>query len=120
MKNTSRVLTKEEFYDSVKVRPLRGDMYELLENIHYKDVIVPKGYITNGADIPRIFWSFWPPNRSDYLPAVIVHDYMTDLDDYKKADLYFKEILELLEVGPFVVYPFYWFVRLFHKIKYND
>ena len=34
----------------------------------YKDIAVPEGYETNGADIPRLFWSWTPPlNLSIYL-----------------------------------------------------
>ena len=59
---------------------------------------MPKGFITNGADIHRVFWSFYPPNKSDYFPAVVVHDYLCCIKEYEKADRYFKEILEQLGI----------------------
>jgi len=85
-------------YADVIVTPLNEHRYEVQEPLSYKDVIVHAGYRTNGADIPRIFWSIIPPNRSDILPAVIIHDYLCDMGLYSKADRYFREVLELLEV----------------------
>ncbi|SFV63525.1 hypothetical protein MNB_SV-14-1023 [hydrothermal vent metagenome] len=91
-----------------------------MEEYRYKDVVVPVGFVTNGADIPRVFWSFYPPNRSDYLPAVIVHDYLcwmakkTDDDTlYEKADEYFKEILEALGISEFDVFVLHGGVRFY-------
>ena len=89
-------------FSDIAVQPLHNSRYKVLKAIHYKDVIVPIGYRTNGADIPRVFWFYIPPNWSDSQGAVIVHDYMcdiaTEIKDYRKADRYFKEILEILNV----------------------
>jgi len=89
-------------YSDIAVQPLHHSRYKVLKAIHYKDVTVPVGYRTNGADIPRVFWSYIPPNWSDTLGAVIVHDYMCDVAsskaEYEKADKYFKEILSELNV----------------------
>jgi hypothetical protein len=40
-----------------------------------KYVTVPKGFITDGASVPRIFWSIFPP-WGVYGQAAIVHDYL--------------------------------------------
>jgi len=89
-------------YSDIFVQPLHDSKYKIKKEIHYKDIVVPIGYRTNGADIPRWVWSYIPPNWSDSLPAVIVHDYMCDRaetrEEYEKADLYLKEILEILKV----------------------
>lgn len=106
-------------YSDVVVQPLGGNRYKVLEDIMYKDVTVEAGYRTNGADIPRIFWSIFPPNKSDYLPAVIVHDYLCDIEDYKKADQYFNEILKTLRVGSVSRFFLVGSVRLYHKIRYG-
>lgn len=113
MKNKEKTL-----YNIVKISPLPGDRYLILEDITYKDIIIPEGYKTNGADIPRILWSLWPPNRSTYLPAVIVHDYLCDLEEYNKADAYFLEILLSLNVPKITVYAFYIGVRIHHKTDF--
>ena len=93
------LILKDKLYSDCVISPRAQDVYRLVEEFRYKDVIVPVGYKTNGADIPRILWSIFPPNRSTYLPAVIVHDYLCSLKQWKKANLYFNEILKILEVG---------------------
>jgi hypothetical protein len=106
-------------YEGVKLQPLNGHKFELIEDFTYQDVVIPKGYKTNGADIPRIFWSIYPPNRSDYLPAVIVHDYLCDLAEYKKADDLFESCLKDLKISKFDVMVLVGAVRLYHRIKYK-
>ena len=86
-------------YDTIVVQPLPTHKYIIKKPILYKDIIVPEGYITNGADIPRIFWSIVPPNDSNILPAVIIHDFLIDKKEYKKADRYFKEIMIELNIN---------------------
>lgn len=38
-------------YEDVKVIPLSKDRFVVCEDIVFKDILIPKGYITNGADI---------------------------------------------------------------------
>jgi len=106
-------------YDLVQVSPRPNSQYLLLEDFTYKDTTVPKGYLTNGADIPRILWSIIPPNKSDNLPAVIIHDYLCDLCLYEKADNYFKECLQELEVHKNYINILYTGVRSYHYIRYD-
>ncbi len=106
-------------YDDICITPLKGNSYEINKEVRYKDIIIPVGYRTNGADIPRIFWSLFPPNKSDYLPAVIVHDYLCDKEEYQKADLYFEEILRDLRVDFISRYLLVKSVSLYHSYKYK-
>lgn len=60
-------------------------MYYLLDPIAWKpegdqvgkypSVEVPKGFVTDFASIPRIFWSLLPPD-GDYTYPAIIHDYL--------------------------------------------
>ena len=92
-----------------------------------KYITIPKGYVTNGADIPRFFWRLFPPFSPEYLPAVIIHDFFCDEAEklnnskelYKHADTLFKEALKALRVSSWKVTIFYNAVRLHHKIKKN-
>jgi uncharacterized UPF0160 family protein len=102
-------------YSQVKIQPLKNNKFRILEDIVYKDIKIPKDYITNGADVPRIFWSFIPPNKSDFLPAVIVHDFLCDKEEYKKADEYFEECLEVLGIEKLDKYLLVKSVRIYHK-----
>ena len=48
--------------------------YETLEEIHFKNIIVPKFFVSDGPTIPRIFWIITPKTEK-YLIASIIHDY---------------------------------------------
>lgn len=110
---------KYELFNSLEITPRENDTYKLLKEFKYKEITVPMGYHTNGANIPRILWSIWPPNRSNYLPAVVIHDYLCDKEEYELADKYFKEILEILEINKFTIWCFFNSTNTYHKIKYG-
>lgn len=79
-------------YEDVNVHPLpRG--WRVTQDIIYRDLLIPKGYFTNAANIPRILWRVVPPNDPMIFPGVVVHDFLCDSHQYKKADAYFEEIL---------------------------
>lgn len=106
-------------YDQVKIQPLPADKYLVLEDITFKDVVVPKNFKTNGADVPRLLWSIYPPNKSDFLPAVIIHDYLCDKEEYEKADNYFEEVLVELGIKNLDRFLLVKSVRLYHTIRYK-
>jgi len=106
-------------YNDFKVQPLRDQKYKVLQNICYKDIVVPAGYRTNGGNIPRLFWSILPPNDSEMLPLYIIHDYLCDREQYKKADEYLYSAGIELNVTKWKLKAVYYAVRLYHKIKYN-
>lgn len=108
------------------LKPVGKYQFELVENYRYKDIVIPKGYITDGASVPRIFWSIFPPNKAEYLSAAIVHDYLTDIVIEKKsitfrsADNTFRDMLIDLNVSKIEVKVLYWSVRLYHLLRYGD
>jgi len=104
-------------YQQLVISPRKGHRYALIENFTYRDITVPAGYVTNGADVPWAFWSIFPPNRSDYMPAVIVHDYLCDRGEYKKADDYFEAIMKELEIDFFTIFVMVSAVRLWHLFR---
>lgn len=106
-------------YSQVKLQPLKNNKFKILEEIVYKDIKVLQNYETNGVDIPRIFWFFIPPNKSDILPAVIIHDFLCDKEEYKKADDYFEEVLVELGIKNLDRFLLVKSVRLYHTIKYK-
>ena len=101
------------------LKPFSKDKFELVEDYHYSNVIVPKGYKTNGANVPRILWSIFPPNSPEYLSAVVVHDYLCDKSSYKLADELLKEMMSELGVAKWKILLFYYSVRAYHIIKYG-
>nr|DAV19986.1 MAG TPA: Protein of unknown function (DUF1353) [Caudoviricetes sp.] len=108
------------------LKPVGKYQFELVENYRYRDIVIPRGYITDGASVPRIFWSIFPPNKAEYLSAAIVHDYLTDIVIEKKSitfrsvDNTFKEMLIDLNVNKIEVKVLYWSVRLYHLLRYGD
>ena len=107
-------------YSDVILQPLRDHRFKLVAPVRFRDVEVPKGYTTDGASVPRIFWWLFPPNRTDYLPCAIVHDYLCDLGRYKEADEKFRECLKELGVGKFTRRVLYYAVRVYHKLRYGE
>lgn len=115
------------------LKPLDKHLYEVVRRYTVDlnccgRVVVPSGYKTNGADIPRLLWRLFPPNSPEYMPAVVVHDYLCDIADeatnkderkraFLEADLAFREILERLGLPKWKVWAFYRAVRLHHKLK---
>lgn len=101
------------------LRPLKNHRYSVVFEYKYKDVTVPKGYITNGADIPRVFWWVFPPNMSDIMEAVVVHDYLCDQSEYTKADEYFKELLEASGISIISIFILHKSVVGYHFFRYT-
>ncbi len=100
------------------LEPTQGNRYRLLAPFRYKNVQVPAGFVTNGANIPRLLWSIWPPNKSDFMKAVVIHDYLCDRGKYALADQLFKEALQAAGASKFTVWLFYTSVDMYHRIKY--
>jgi hypothetical protein len=38
--------------------------------------VVPAGFVTDGASVPRLMWALYPPFGDDYEPAAVLHDYL--------------------------------------------
>lgn len=54
------------------IKPRADGKWELAENFGY----VPKGFITDGASVPRFLWRLLgPPMEADTIAAAIRHDY---------------------------------------------
>jgi len=98
--------------------PTITNKFKLMIPYEYRDITVPSGYKTNGANIPRVFWQIIPPFKPKYLPAILVHDYLCDKEEYHKADAYFKEILYGIEVSARTK-AMVLAVKMYHKIKYG-
>lgn len=118
-------------YTKPHLTPVNGG-YELLNECEYvfhdgMSYTVPKGYVTNGADVPRAFWFLFPPNKADYMPAVIIHDWLCDVaginnddkDTYRQADEAFKDTLIACGLRKATISILYNAVKMYHKIKYK-
>jgi hypothetical protein len=68
-------------------------------------IIVPRNFYSDGASVPRMFWSFLSPFGS-YFKAALIHDFLYSKDsekyypfDRKTSDLIFKEAMFNLGIG---------------------
>jgi hypothetical protein len=62
---------------------------------------VPRGFVTDFASVPRLFWSFFPPiGRYGY--AALFHDYVYWLQEISRAeaDAVFRDTMKELGVPP--------------------
>lgn len=100
----------------MKLTPTINNTFILNENFIFRDVIVPIGFETNGADTPRIFWSLFPPFKPRYMEAIIIHDFLIKKGQISKANAYFEEILLSAE-NTFVTRNAVRLVRLYWKIR---
>lgn len=91
-------------------------------------IIVPKGFVTDFASIPRMFRHILPvtgTKRNPYGKSAVLHDYLYDktcLYNYsrKEADDIFLEAMKAVGVSKFVRYLLYYSVRWFGKSHYKN
>jgi hypothetical protein len=107
-------------YSDFWLQPLRNHKFKLIKDVNYRDLTIPKNFRTDGASVPRVFWCIYPPNRTDYLPCAVIHDYLCDRGEYKKADKYLKECLKEIGASKITIFTFYYAVRIYHKLRYKE
>jgi len=57
-------------------------------------VVVPRGYISNHASVPRGLWNLLPPSGT-HTPAAVVHDFLCDSEvDLSLADQIFNQVMK--------------------------
>ena len=104
------------------------DRFEVVEAVEVdvfgSSVTLPKGFVTNGPSIPRLFWPFFPPHGRTF-EASVVHDYLYDSRTFQDtlgrdvarsiADLLYKIHLRESGVSNAQVYIFFIILRIFGK-----
>lgn len=103
--------------------------WEVIEDFGYtsellnKDIIVPKGYFTDLASVPRLMRWIVPVANAKNRKAAVVHDYLCThgvelgiVSDQKQADLVFREALSASGLGKFKSGAMYYPVRTFQWI----
>lgn len=85
-------------------------------------ITIPKGFTTDLASVPRIFWSVYPPFGRYTSPAVL-HDYLYSLVDsglgsmtYKYADKLFLRSMREIGVSRITRNILYYSVRLYSSV----
>ncbi len=95
---------------------------KIVVNIDGKNIVVPEGFKTDLASIPRILWSVFPPQYSKYVYPAIVHDFMYETGltkTRKEADDIFYNLLVNNKVTKPVAFIMWVSVRLFGGLHYH-
>lgn len=102
------------------VSRFKDPIYFLLRPINWKseledglEVTVPKGFVTDFASIPRVFWSALRPD-GEYTWAAVIHDYLyaTQTTSRAEADNAFKQVMKEFEIDDKTITIIYKAVRL--------
>ncbi len=108
--------------------PVKEDRFMLCDHfivsVDGQLIIIPKGFITDLASIPRIFWAIDAPNDTESIAPAILHDYMYAEDsglDYSRHDADRIFYYALLSNGASRLTAFkYWLgVRVFGRRFYK-
>ena len=77
-------------------------------------VIVPKGYSTDFASVPRFLWNIFPP-WGKYGKAAVVHDWLCDIKDRPSKEVHkiFLEAMAVLKVPRWKRNIMYFGVKMF-------
>ena len=83
--------------------------------------IVPSGFITDFASVPRGLWNLFPPSGR-YTPAAVYHDHLYRLGTTSReyADAEFLAGMTALEVPWWQRTLMYWAVRLFGRSAWDE
>lgn len=86
----------------------------------YTAVTVPKGFVTDLASIPRIFFTALRPD-GEYAYAAVIHDYLywTQTRSRDEADAILKIAMEDFKVGTVKAGAIYTAVRVGGKVAWN-
>ena len=106
--------------EDLDVRILEGNLLLLLKDFSFtsktgRKITVKKGFIFNGANIPRYFWAIiGHPFSSKYIRSALIHDllYSSKVFTRKESDDIFKEMLEIDRVSKWKVNLMYLAVRV--------
>lgn len=120
-----------EFNTALVVSPLSdGNSWVILQEFTYhigaesndNIVAVAKGFVTDFASVPRLFWLVFP-KWGKYGNAAVIHDWLyweqSSKRDRKTADAIFLEAMEVLGVSRWKRRVMYDAVRAFGWVAWN-
>lgn len=86
-------------------------------------IVIPRGFATDFASIPRLFQVAFPPYHDDYGKAAVVHDYLyrtQSLATRVVADAIFREAMAVLGCPAWKRLLLYYAVRLGGWAPWNN
>lgn len=122
MRERPQLLSKaiSNFTDPLVVEYLDGEKWAVRETFAYQHALglflVPAGFVTDFATVPRFFWRIIPPT-GQYGKATVIHDYLYLTPTYHvtraQADQVFLDAMADLGVPEFQRRMMYGLVRAF-------
>ena len=114
------------YLNMCRLTPYKDYSFQLTESfmvsVDSRTLIIPRGFITDLASIPRFLWSFYSPTEvSTILPAVL-HDYLYGcVSEYNRyeADNIFYYALRENGVSKWKALKYYYGVRIFGASHYK-
>lgn len=114
------------FPDVPLIEPLENGLFELQENLIADDsqrrYVVPKGFVTDFASIPRVLWPVFSPIDYKTISPAILHDYLyTCPNDLTRAEIdsiFYSSLIDN-RVNPVVAYAYWIAVRLGGNSHFN-
>lgn len=105
----------------IGVKNCRQTVEPLVWKSEKDEIIVPAGFIYDGASVPRIFTAILPNSGERYDRAACLHDflYATRMFDRKKCDEIFLEAMKFDKVAKWKAWAMYQSVRLFGNKAYS-
>ncbi len=121
----------DKFTSDLIVKSYNETKWQLTAKFHFYfeehgkrlNVIVPEGFITDFASVPRMLWSIFPPTGR-YTKAAVLHDYLysnkSEIEtNRKQCDKMFLKGMEVLGVKRWVRNTIYRAVRIFGNKYYK-
>lgn len=118
----------EDFMKDLKITPIWENKWKLAEEYNYtiKDywmnlvISIPKGFIFDGASIPRIFYIIWTPMSTDTIVAALIHDYLYKTQKTSRgfSDRVFLKIMEMTDVSIIKRILYYVWVRIWGWVSW--
>jgi len=100
-----------------------GLEWYVLEDTKIDKYIIPKGFETDGASIPRILWSITGcPIKGKYSIAAVLHDYLYSREanvSFEDANKAFYRNMRRTGVSKFKAKYMYLAVKYFGKLHYH-
>lgn len=121
------------FGEGPKVEPVvKSEVWRLTEDfccrVDDTQIIVPKGFLTDGASIPRFLWRICGhPMTTKRFPIAVVHDFIYSLGDknrwgYTRADAdgIYRDGLVVLEFSKWKANTEYYAIKFFGGSHWGD
>jgi hypothetical protein len=101
---------REEFTFQLKIAP----------DVLIWNITIPKGFETDLASIPRLFWRIFPP-LGKYNRAALIHDYLYSILECSSflADTVFREAMAQLKVPVWKRVVMYYVVRVYSVLGFR-